>query len=126
MSNILNTIKIKTSRDLIEEPIFLRCDSVRDGAVELSLDAQIQIIILLPFRQMGAACYNHSNASSEQAYATVLSGSFNPGVTITEAAGEERLDVKYGDALFTSLAIPIPAKPYLGPILTPDGTSLQG
>ena len=40
MSNILNTIKIKTSRDLIEEPIFLRCDSVRDGAVELTLDAQ--------------------------------------------------------------------------------------
>ena len=127
MSNILNTIKIKTSRDLIEEPIFLRCDSVRDGAVELSLDAQNADYNTTPIpadAEGGIITAIVTLPAGKHMLTVREGGSFNPGVTITEVAGEERLDVKYGDALFTSYVYTksLP-KPYLGPILTPDGTS---
>ncbi|HOQ14173.1 MAG TPA: hypothetical protein PKZ58_03745 [Bacillota bacterium] len=55
MSDIIKTIKIKTSRDFKDEPINLRCDGVRDGAVELTLNEQNGNIVLHPSRLMQRA-----------------------------------------------------------------------
>lgn len=127
MSDIIKTIKIKTSRDFKDEPINLRCDGVRDGAVELTLNEQNGNYSAAPIpadAEGGIITAIVTLPAGEHTLTVREAGSIKPGVTITEVAGDDRIDIKYGDTRFTSYVYTksLP-KPYLGPILTPDGTS---